>query len=433
MSYPSAFEDQLRAQLGDEADLFFRAMAEPACRGIRLNPLKPAPLPEGAGDPVPWFPGMYYLSADSDAGRVPLHEAGAYYLQEPSAAAPPAVLSPRPQERVLDLCAAPGGKATAMALLQPDALVVANEIKSDRARILSANAERLGCTNMVVLNETPERLAQRWQGVFDAVLVDAPCSGEGMFRRHPETIGEWTPDSPAICARRQQAILSSAAQLVRPGGRLCYSTCTFNRLENELQIGDFLARHPEFKPLDFSLHGIGRSENGCLRLWPHRCRGEGHFVALLRKRSSEAFTQEFPPAGGLEPPDRNTRREAAAILEALTEEPLRADIQFSQGIWQVPSLCPPLRGLRVLRPGVQLLHRQCSLWLPDHALSHACTARHRIEVSDTDAQRYLHGETLDVPPENAGWCQVCVHGIALGWGKQTQGTLKNHYPKGLRK
>ena len=431
---PAEFEASIRELLGEEAGLFFEAMGREPVRGLRVTPGKAAPLPEGAGSPVPWFPGMYYLSMDSDAGKTPLHEAGAYYLQEPSAAVPPAVLAPRPGERVLDLCAAPGGKATALAALAPEALVIANEIVADRSKVLSSNVERLGCANMAVLNESPDRLARQWPELFDAVLVDAPCSGEGMFRRHPETIAEWTPDAPLSCARRQKAILDSAAQLVRPGGRLCYSTCTFDRRENEGQIADFLTAHPDFAPADFSLPGLGDSHDGCLRLWPHRCAGEGHFVALLHKAGDlTQERQDLSPLGGLPAPDRGTRQEAEKLLSALLDEPAHANAEFMNGLWQVPARMLDLRGLRVLRPGLRLLHRQNRLLLPDHALSHALRARLKTELDEDQCRRYLHGETLDLPGLEDGWTQAMTCGVALGWGKMTQGTLKNHYPKGLRK
>ncbi len=429
---PAAFEAEIRRFLGNEAEDFLEALHAVPVRGLRLTPGKQAPLPSGTGAPVPWYPGMYYLSADSEAGKTPLHEAGAYYLQEPSAAAPPAVLNPQPGERVLDLCAAPGGKATALAALAPEALIVANEIIPDRARILSANTERLGCANMIVLNENPEHLARQWPELFDAVLVDAPCSGEGMFRRHPETIAEWTPDAPQNCARRQKAILDSAARLVKPGGRLCYSTCTFNRTENEEQIAAFLAEHADFTPVDFSLPGVGTSENGCLRLWPHRIAGEGHFVALLRRDDDIRSIPAPSPNSVLPGPDRAARQTARELLQALVCEPVTADAEFAGGLWQLPPMTPDLRSLRLLRPGLRLLHRQQKLLLPDHALSHACTARLRIELDAEQVRRYMHGETLDLPAED-GWCQALTDGVALGWGKMTQGVLKNHYPKGLRK
>ena len=432
---PAAFEIAIRRQLGGEADAFFSALQQDPVRGLRLTPGKECPLPDGTGQPVPWFPGMHYLSLTSEAGKDPLHEAGAYYLQEPSAAAPPMVLAPRPGERVLDLCAAPGGKATALSALAPDALIVANEIIPDRARILSSNVERLGRANMIVVNESPDRLARQWPRLFDAVLVDAPCSGEGMFRRHPETVAEWTEDSPVLCAKRQQGILEQAARLIRPGGRLCYSTCTFNTLENEEQIRSFLTAHPEFEPADFSLPGIGSSRDGTMRIWPHRTAGEGHFIALLHRRNDEeeSAPAEAPRNGGLADLDRTDRKTAEDLLGDLLSGPFHADAEFSGGLWQLPVLTPDLRGLRLLRPGVRLLRRQQRLLLPDHALSHAAAARRQVELDEGQTVRYLHGETLELSGAPDGWCQVCTRSIPLGWAKLTQGTLKNHYPKGLRK
>ncbi len=429
---PQALIESLRALLGDETPALLDALNGPPVRGLRLTPAIPSgPLPDTL-DEVPWYPGMLYLTSDSEAGKAPLHEAGAYYLQEPSAAAPPRVLAPQPGELVLDLCAAPGGKATALAQLAPSATVIANEIVPDRARTLSANAERLGCRNVVVLNEAPERLATKWPDLFDAVLVDAPCSGEGMFRRHPEAAQEWTPDTPAGCARRQQAILDAAAQLVRPGGRLCYSTCTFNRLENEAQVEAFLQRQPAFEPVPFTLPGVGPAPDGTLRLWPHRVRGEGHFVALLRRRGEGA---PAAPAdhGGLPAPDRAARKAAEALLAGLLATPLTADAAFGDGIWQVPPRCPDLRGMRVLRPGLKLTRAQRSTLLPDHALSHAIPSRLRLSLTEEETRRFLHGEALPSSADASGWCQVCTGDAALGWGKLTQGIIKNHYPKGLRK
>ena len=431
---PSAFIEQMRLTLGGEADAFFGALREEPLRGIRMTPGKHPGTPAGLGAPVPWFPGMYYLDSASDAGKHPLHEAGAYYLQEPSAAVPPAVLCPRDGELVLDLCAAPGGKATAMAAMAPGALIIANEIMPDRAKILSANAERLGMINLIVLNESPARLAQHWAGLFDAVLVDAPCSGEGMFRRHPETVAEWTPNSPDLCARRQHEILASAIQLVKPGGRLCYSTCTFNRRENEDQVARLIAEQPDFSPADFSVLGIGASIGGSLRVWPHHTRGEGHFAALLRRDAGDgAPSLRAVNAAGLPQPDRETRSAAEAFLSKLIDAPVSVDADFLGRLWQIPASAPDLRSLKVLRPGLALLYRQGKMLNPDHALSHAKAARQRVELTEEQAVKYLHGETLPCDSVLHGWCAVCFGGNALGWGKISQGTIKNHYPKGLRK
>ena len=259
---PPAFADRMRAQLGEEAEAYFAALEMPYLRGLRLNPEKPvsdAALEAvgGVEDPVPWYPALgRYLHRDSAAGADPLHEAGAYYLQEPSAMAPVSALVPKPGERVLDLCAAPGGKSTQIAAaLAGEGLLVCNEPMPSRAKILSRNIERMGVTNALVVSTQPEALAARWAGAFDAVLVDAPCSGEGMFRRHPETRAEWTAAAPAGCAERQRRILACAATMLRPGGRLVYSTCTLSPEENEETMRWFLRDHSGFSACPFALPG----------------------------------------------------------------------------------------------------------------------------------------------------------------------------------
>ena len=249
---PPAFVSRMRAQLGEEADAYFAAMEMPCLRGLRLNPQKPvsdAALEAvgGVEEPVPWYPALgRYLRNDSPAGADPLHEAGAYYLQEPSAMAPVSVLSPRPGECVLDLCAAPGGKSTQIAAaLAGEGLLVSNEPVPSRAKILSRNIERMGVANALVVSAQPEALAARWGVLFDAVLVDAPCSGEGMFRRHPETRAEWNPASPMGCAERQRRILGCAAAMLRPGGRLVvisYHSLEDRLVKNFLRSGNFEGR-----------------------------------------------------------------------------------------------------------------------------------------------------------------------------------------------
>ena len=234
---PEAFIARMRTQLGAHADAYFSALEEPYLRGVRLNPRKPVKpeMLDGFGDPVPWNAACgRYLAMDSAAGLDPLHEAGAYYIQEPSAMAPVAILNPQPGERVLDLCAAPGGKSTQIAdALCGEGLLVCNEPVPSRAKILSRNIERMGVPNALVVSADPEKFSPIWPECFDAILVDAPCSGEGMFRRHPETRAEWNESSPAGCASRQRHILAHAVRMLKPGGRLVYSTCTLNHEENE--------------------------------------------------------------------------------------------------------------------------------------------------------------------------------------------------------
>ena len=293
--YPAAFLDECREILKDEFPAFLRALALPPRRALRLNPQRngaeqaAAPfLPDGAPR-VPWEVLGRYLAADAKPGAGIAHAAGAFYLQDASAMAPVAALDPRPGERVLDLCAAPGGKSGQIAArLNGRGFLLSNEIEFSRARILLGNLERLGVTNAFVTSAPAEALARALPAFFDRVLVDAPCSGEGMFRRDPEAASQWNPDAPAGCAARQTAILNDAARMVRPGGKLVYSTCTFNRLENEGTVREFLRAHPDFEPDAFDLPGVGASRDGCLRLWPHRIEGEGHFLARFTRKPEES-------------------------------------------------------------------------------------------------------------------------------------------------
>ena len=427
---PKAFAERMTALLGEEAEAFFHTYEEPYCRGVRLNPLKPvdSALVPGLMERVPWEETGWYLSGDSPAGALPLHEAGAYYLQEPSAMLPAAVLNPQPGERVLDLCAAPGGKTTQLALrMAGQGLLVSNEPVPKRAQVLSRNVERMGIMNALVVSALPAQLAARWPGGFDAVQVDAPCSGEGMFRRHPETMAEWTADSPAGCARRQAEILDGAAALVRPGGRIVYSTCTLNPTENEDTVAAFCARHPDFSLRPFSLPGVV-APSGMLTCYPHRMRGEGHFVALLQ-REGEAETQLDEDAS-LPHPDR----QAVQALRAFAPDAPAPTAMLGDTLVHLPG-CPDVRGLRVLRAGLHLGQMKGKTFMPDHAWAMACLppAAPRVPLTAAQAARYQAGETVDVPDAPQGFVLPTLAGLALGWGKVSDGVMKNHYPKGLRR
>ena len=444
MNLPEAVVERMAAQLGDELPAFLRSYDEPYHRGLRVNPRK-MPLAQAQSllgadlmDAVPWEPTGFYLAQESRAGALPLHEAGAWYLQEPSAMIPAAVLDPQPGERVLDLCAAPGGKTTQLGLrMAGQGTLICNEPVRDRAKILSRNVERMGLTNAVVVSEWPEKLAERWGAAFDAIQCDAPCSGEGMFRRHPETRAEWSAESPAGCAKRQGEILDHAARMLRPGGRLVYSTCTLNRVENEGVVEAFLARHPDFALRPFALPGLDAPE-GMLTIYPHRVKGEGHFVAQLVRGGTSggmAWAQPELPAK-----DRK-------LLQNLTQElPAGHGANWlrpvSSGEWElrrVPEL-PANGGVPVLRCGVHLgtvkLGRNGkgkSVFTPDHAWAVCCDAPDvpRITLTEEEARRYQHGET--VAADGQGWALACYEGVALGWGKISAGVMKNHYPKGLRR
>ncbi len=442
MNLPEAFITRMRAQLGDEADAYFAALEQSYQRGIRLNPRKPIDpaLAEGLLEPVPWNSRFgHYLSMDSAAGLDPLHEAGAYYIQEPSAMAPVALLDPRPGERVLDLCAAPGGKTTQIAdALCGDGLIVCNEPVPSRAKILSRNVERMGVANALVVSAEPEKLAPLWPEAFDAILVDAPCSGEGMFRRHPETRDEWNESSPEGCAVRQKRILESAVQMLRPGGRLAYSTCTLNHEENENVVAWLLETYPELEAVPFALpiHD-SRSLNapeGMLHLYPHQLKGEGHFAALLRKKGDAPSDLFAPAAVRLSAPQKPLLSAYEQFAKSFPCLP-RANAQLGDTLLSAPDL-PPLKGVKVLRAGVQLGVLKGKVFAPDHALAMALPlgcAVPTLPVSREEALKYQSGETLPAPESLSGYALPTYAGLPLGFGKASSGQLKNHYPKGLRR
>ena len=428
---PRQFVENMAGRLGDELPAFLRSYEEPYLRGIRLNPLKPvenSALPEGIGESIPWEPYGRYLAMDSDAGATPLHEAGAFYLQEPSAMLPAAVLNPRPGERVLDLCAAPGGKSTQLGLrMAGQGLLVCNEPVPKRAQVLARNVERMGLPNALVVSAMPRQLADRWPEGFDAIQVDAPCSGEGMFRRHPETRAEWTAESPAGCAKRQAEILDCAADMVRPGGRIVYSTCTMNPVENEDTVAAFCRRHPDFAPEAFALPGADAPE-GMLTCYPHRMKGEGHFVALLR-RAGEG-TASAAADTSLPRPDKQQLK----VLRDFAPDAPQPTALLGDTLVCLPA-CPDLKGLRVLRVGLHLGQMKGKVFQPDHALAVSICppALPRLPLTEAQARRYQAGEVLEAPEGLRGFVLPTLAGLPLGWGKASDGVMKNHYPKGLRR
>ena len=428
---PKVFVDRMAAQLQDELPAFLRTYEEPYQRGIRLNPLKAVDgthLPEGLLEAVPWEPTGHYLSLDSKAGADILHEAGAWYLQEPSAMIPAAVLNAQPGEHILDLCAAPGGKTTQNALrMAGQGMIVCNEPIGDRARILSRNVERMGVTNAIVVSAWPEKLADVWPEAFDAIQCDAPCSGEGMFRRHPETRDEWNAESPEGCAKRQGDILDSAAVMLRPGGRMVYSTCTLNKIENEGVVEAFLLRHPDFELMPFELPGLSAPQ-GMLTIYPHRIKGEGHFVALLRRKGDgRAVWQTASPKNA---PDKAAMK---VLQEFLPGQ--QANLFFGNELRYCPDF-PELskaKGVTVLRSGLHLGTVKGKVFIPDHAwaVSNAAPAVPRVHLTEEEAWLYLNGQVI--PADGKGWVLACYAGLPLGWGKVSDGMMKNHYPKGLRR
>ncbi len=427
---PEEFLKRMQQQLGDEYPDFLKSLERPRAVALRLNPLKkePAGLPFlGAG--VPWEPTGYYYDPDSRPGLHPYHEAGVYYLQEASAMAPVALLDPQPGELVCDLCAAPGGKSTQIAgRLQGEGFLLCNEIHPKRARILSRNIERMGIANALVTNETPENLAKHYEGLFDRVLIDAPCSGEGMFRKEEAAVTDWSQETVQMCAARQGQILDAGARLVAPGGRLVYSTCTFAPEENEQAVAAFLARHPEFSPEQLDAPWFAAGENGSFRLWPHKLLGEGHFAAVLRKADDRYTSVQEAPGEKLPESWKAFARDLGISL------PPGKAVSFGQSLFWAPAKMPDIRGVRVLRPGLELCEIKKDRVQPAHALALWLSRAAQVwdlPAHSDDIRAYLHGDTI--PTTCSGWCLVTVDGYGIGWGKGDGKVLKNHYPKGLRR
>lgn len=462
---PIEFEHRMQEMLGEEYRDFIAGYEKEKYQALRLNPLK--------GDikrlieqqkfhltKVLWEQNGYYYTLEDAPGKHPYHEAGVYYIQEPSAQAVVPFLEVKPGERVLDLCAAPGGKSTQIgAALAGEGLLVCNEIHPARAKILSENIERMGIKNAIVTNEEPKKLAEIFVEYFDKILVDAPCSGEGMFRKNEEAKLEWSPQNVQNCALRQDEILDCAAKMLRAGGRLVYSTCTFAPAENEGSIARFVDRHNDFEVVEVEIpegFEYGKPEwcasttgeyfkkpnpdiARTLRLWPHRIDGEGHYLAVLKKAGKLEENVQVQTCFGME---RGINEKDCKELMQFWKETVKYPfngvlLRFGDQIYLGPENMPSLQKLKVLRPGLHLGTLKKNRFEPSHALAlvlHAeqVTNSYDLSSEDTSAAAFIAGQTFPVD-EKKGWCLITVDGYSLGWGKAAGGIMKNHYPKGLRK
>lgn len=427
---PEAFLLRIKQQLGEEYDDFLKSLERPRAVALRFNPLKgERPELEFVKEPVPWEREGFYYDPDSRPGLHIYHEAGVYYLQEASAMAPVFLLDPQPGEKICDLCAAPGGKTTQIAgKMGGEGFLLCNEINPKRAKILSRNMERMAVANALVTNEHPANLAKKYAGFFDRVLVDAPCSGEGMFRKEEAAVTDWSQETVEMCARRQAEILHSAAQLVRPGGRLVYSTCTFAPEEDEQAVAAFLREHPEFEPEILEAPWFVPGENGSHRMWPHKLLGEGHFAAVLKKTAGEEPETETH-AGEKLPAQWN-----AFAKEMGIHLPDGKAVTFGQNLFWAPVDMPDIRRIKVMRPGLELGTVKKDRFEPAHALAlwlKDCNTMESYGAESEEMKAYIHGDV--VPSGKKGWCLVCADEYSIGWGKGDGRVLKNHYPKGLRR
>lgn len=462
---PEYFETRERALLGARYEELYHPATETAARGVTVNALRctPGKFAAGAGielSPSPFCDRAFLAPADFRPGRHPWHHAGVFYAQEPSAASAAPLLGVEPGMKVCDLCAAPGGKSSQLAAaLQGKGLLLANEYVAARAEILRQNLERMGVANAVVTNETPARLAATLPGYFDRVLVDAPCSGEGMFRKEPAALAQHSEALVRQCAALAAEILDAAAELLAPGGVLVFSTCTFSPEEDEAQVAEFLTRHPEFVQQDLSGVGFGRpgeanrapetpgfSAAACRRIWPADG-GEGHFIARMQKRP-DAPRAELPRAErpakkgkGRENKGKGGAADAGAAWRSFAKEcfPTLAGCGGEtpgELVVLLPEELPPLRRLHVLRAGLVAGRVQKGRFVPAHALFMArgaeCANRENLTLNDPRTLAWLRGEEIDAATAQNGWCAVCVDGYPLGCGKVSGGRIKNHYPKALR-
>ena len=427
MRLPEAFIERMKQRLGEEERLAFAAAYEgEPYKGVRVNTLKISPDDFKKLFPYPltkveWEENGFY-TAEKKLGGHPYHFAGLFYSQEPSAMCAAPLLDVRQGERVLDVCSAPGGKGTRLAeSLRGTGLIVLNEPIQARAKILSQNVERMGIKNAVVTCEYPDTLSQRFPEYFDKIMVDAPCSGEGMFRKNAdEALGEWSEQNVALCATRQEEILNCAVKMLAKGGKLVYSTCTFAEEEDEWQVERFVKAHPEMKLLKME------------KLYPHKVKGEGHFAALFEKTDGGR--------GEIKLKKPSVSKSAEALYRAFEKEffvrPFANDLYENKGVlYALPSGVFDWTGLGVLRVGVKLGEVKNGRFEPSHALAMAVRKEEcscPVELDGAQVEKFLRGESVGISGKK-GWRAVLVDGYPIGLGKCVDGTLKNHIPKALRK
>ncbi len=461
ISLPEVFESNMKSMLGDAWPDFMKSYDKPFHNGLRVNTLKTTTdhIESSMGvsmTPVPWNRNGFYITQKRMFSAHPFYHAGLYYLQEVSAMLPAVLADAKPGERILDLCAAPGGKSTAVAAaMQGKGVLVSNDISHSRAKALLRNIEGSGITNSIVTSEAPEKLRKAFPDYFDKILIDAPCSGEGMFHKEPSMTISWERNGPDFYQKLQREILTCAAQMLRPGGRIVYSTCTFSPKENEQNMAWFLDTFPEYHLVDAAaiLPGENCVSHGhpewadsrpelkkTLRIWPHIQEGEGHFAAVLEKDNSG----EMPaPEKKVNRPAKRDKRLLPFYQflgkEGIHFEPDPERLLLKNGYLQyVPDQMPDLSGLYVMRCGWYLGEIKKERFEPGGAFARAldpeiCEHVLKYQVDCPDLTRYLKCETLEVDDSlSPGYYLVCVEDFPLGFGKISSGTMKNKYPAGWR-
>lgn len=440
-NYPNEFLHEIKNILNEDYNSFLESIDQTPFKGLRVNTLKCNINDIKSNisinlENTPFFKdGYYIINYNEKIGNNPLHLAGAFYLQEPSAMSAVTLLDVKPGDRILDLCAAPGGKSTQIAsMLQGEGLLWSNEIKVKRAEILLSNIERMGVRNAVVSHCHPELLCDKLQGFFDKVLVDAPCSGEGMFRKDKSALLEWSAEHVKSCANRQLQILNTSSSTVKPGGVIVYSTCTFSQLENEEVIEKFLEKNPDFELDDINI-GFGRSYlKGTIRIFPMDG-GEGHFCARLRKKTdTESHNIKYFPEKKLD----NKNKIKKLYQDIFQTMPFGENLYLNNDkVYLLPQNIPDIIGLSVMRAGILLGEFKKDRLEPSHCAFMACKPTDcsnyiNYDVSSDTLLSFLRGEEIPINSSIKGYTAVCVNNITIGFGKAVDGRLKNKYPKGLR-
>ena len=448
MNLPVQFLERMKNMLGNDYQKFMDSYDKPHIQSLRLNPLKEVDfLTSDMLSPVEWAKNAYYYSSEKQFGKYIYHNMGLYYIQEASAMLPAEVLDVKENETILDLCAAPGGKSTQIAtLMNNTGLLISNEIISKRANILKDNISRLGITNTVVLNEDSETISKYFNDYFDKILVDAPCSGEGMFRKNPEAISAWSLDNVNMCAERQLQILNNIKNCLKENGILVYSTCTFSPQENEQVIEKFLQENNDFELLDIPYNQF---KNGIIpntktnfkdiektrRIFPHINNGEGHYVAKLRKKVSS-----YNGYNDIKLQKTSINNKTLKLFKEFEKVKLNKEykgtfIQFGDNIYLLPSNTPSLNKLKVVYSGLLLGSVINNRFEPSYELALSLKkeeVKECIELSETEAYKYIHGETITTNSNASGWILLTYKNNPISWGKVNNGTIKNHYPKYLR-
>ena len=425
---PKKFLDEMKIILGYEYSEFIKSYDDPKTTGLRVNTLKMTKdkllsLNLYSLQEIPWTnEGFYYDESIYRPGKNPLHEAGAYYLQEPSAMSVVPKLDVQEGEKILDMCAAPGGKSTyILSKLNNTGLLVSNEINPIRIKALGENLERFGAKNCIITNTHPRSLRKVFEGYFDKIVIDAPCSGQGMFRKDEVAISDWSYAKVLECQSIQREIIRDGYHMLKEGGILVYSTCTFAKEENEIIIEEFLEEYTNAKLIEME------------RLWPHKIKGEGHFVAKIEKLEEDRCSTKDLKIKKLDKEVKDYRDFEKKFLN------IKLDNRFElrgENLYLLPDELPDIKKLKVLRYGLHLGMLKKNRFEPSHALSHYLKIDdvkyiENFNINEKEVLDYLRGNTINTG-QSRGWVLVCVEGVALGWGKESNGVLKNHYPKGLR-